>query len=399
MIEPFLSAIPILKKLEDAGFEAYFVGGSVRDYLLNKPISDVDIATSATPQEVKAIFPKSVDIGIEHGTVLIIHNHQSYEVTTFRTEGEYQDYRRPKEVSFIRNLTEDLERRDFTMNAIAMDRNGRLIDPFNGQEAIKQKIIKTVGQATDRFQEDALRMMRAVRFVSQLSFQIEQETMKALTQLIPLLEKIAVERKRTEFEKLLIGINRRKAIQLLLETNLVSYLPGLKRQNKQIELLHTFECEHLNLKEMWSLLLYCLNHSGRSIETFLREWRLPVKVIKEIKQIILYLTKRLEQEWTVYDLFLAGRSTITSVEKLYLTINRIKEEQSIQYWIDQYDQLPIKNSKELDVTGSDLIEWFKQPGGPWVKESLLRIERAIIFQEVENEKRKIKEWLMKCSQN
>ncbi|MGZ4161997.1 MAG: CCA tRNA nucleotidyltransferase, partial [Neobacillus sp.] len=205
MIEPFLSALPVLTMLEEAGFEAYFVGGSVRDYLLSNPIHDVDIATSATPEEVKVIFPKTADIGIEHGTVLVRFQKESYEVTTFRTESEYQDYRRPKEVSFIRSLHEDLQRRDFTMNAIAMDRMGKLIDPFDGRRAIKEKIIQTVGHADDRFNEDALRMMRAVRFVSQLSFKIERETINALTNLVHLLEKIAIERKRAEFEKLLIG--------------------------------------------------------------------------------------------------------------------------------------------------------------------------------------------------
>ncbi|MDF2859422.1 MAG: tRNA nucleotidyltransferase, partial [Neobacillus sp.] len=126
MKEPFLAAVPVLQKLEDAGFEAYFVGGSVRDLLLDKGIHDVDIATAATPEEVKRVFSKTVDVGIEHGTVLVLFQNESYEITTFRTEAEYQDYRRPKEVTFIRNLTEDLQRRDFTMNAIAMDKKGQL---------------------------------------------------------------------------------------------------------------------------------------------------------------------------------------------------------------------------------------------------------------------------------
>src|SRR3954463_7544519 len=160
MNEPFLSAIPIIKQLETSGFQAYFVGGSVRDYLLNRSICDVDIATSATPNEVKEIFSRTVDIGIEHGTVLVLFEDKSYEITTFRTEGEYQDYRRPKEVSFIRNLNDDLKRRDFTMNAIAMDLNGKIIDPYNGAAAIQNKVIETVGSANERFQEDALRIMR-----------------------------------------------------------------------------------------------------------------------------------------------------------------------------------------------------------------------------------------------
>ncbi|MFL6556270.1 MAG: CCA tRNA nucleotidyltransferase, partial [Bacillus sp. (in: firmicutes)] len=217
MKEPFLSASPVLKRIEDAGYEAYFVGGSVRDFLLKREINDVDIATSATPAEVKRIFSRTVDIGIEHGTVLVLFNNESYEITTFRTESEYQDFRRPKEVSFIRSLHEDLKRRDFTMNAIAMDRNNKLIDPFNGYSAIKEKIIQTVGSASARFQEDALRMMRAVRFVSQLSFHIESGTVEALANLVHLLDKIAVERKKAEFEKLLIGINKKNALKILLE--------------------------------------------------------------------------------------------------------------------------------------------------------------------------------------
>jgi tRNA nucleotidyltransferase (CCA-adding enzyme) len=223
MIEPFLTAIPIIEQLEASGFQAYFVGGSVRDYLLNRSISDVDIATSATPYEVKEIFSRTVDIGIEHGTVLVLFQNKSYEITTFRTEGAYQDYRRPTEVAFIRNLDDDLKRRDFTMNAIAMDRNGNLIDPFNGQSAIQKKVIQTVGSPDERFQEDALRIMRAVRFFSQLSFSVENETLEAIKNLGSLLKNIAVERIKVEFEKLLVGENANNAIRLLLDSDLYKY--------------------------------------------------------------------------------------------------------------------------------------------------------------------------------
>ena len=398
MIEPFLSAIPVLKRLEDAEFEAYFVGGSVRDYLLNRQISDVDIATSATPKEVKGIFSKTVDIGIEHGTVLVLFDHKSYEITTFRTEGDYQDYRRPKEVSFIRNLNEDLQRRDFTMNAMAMDRTGTLIDPFNGQSAIRKKEIQTVGSATDRFQEDALRMMRAVRFVSQLSFSIEDETHQALTTLVPLLKNIAIERKRAEFEKILVGNNRNNAIKILLETNLFSYLPGLANQEKQIEKLLDFDCEDLNKNEMWALLLFCLNVKEKSIEDFLRNWRLPVKEIKDIQHILFFVEKRFEQEWTVHDLYTAGSNLITSTEKLYNVIIGLKGTESIQNLLNQYQKLPIKQRSDLAVTGGDLMEWFNQKGGPWLKKTILKIEQAVVDAKVENDKQKIKEWLLTCSQ-
>lgn len=399
MNEPFLSAVPVLQQLEDAGYEAYFVGGSVRDYLLNKQISDVDIATSATPEEVKAIFPKTVDIGIEHGTVLVLFNLKSYEITTFRTEGDYQDFRRPKEVAFIRNLTDDLRRRDFTMNAMAMDRMGQVIDPFKGQQAIEQKIIQSVGHAKERFSEDALRMMRAVRFVSQLSFHIEEETMRALKELTYLLENIAIERKRAEFEKLLAGDNWHEAFRIIAETNICAYLPGLKNQKSEIEKFLSYDGKNLTTSEMWSLLLFCLKLSEKAAESFLRDWRLSVKEIKHILSILMYLERRLEKDWSVYDLFKAGSIVIESVEKLYLTIKRLNDWTEIERLLTTYQELPIKDSKDVAATGTDLMKWFNRNGGPWVKESLVQIEQAILNGIVKNDKQNIKEWLLACSQN
>ncbi|WP_144547430.1 CCA tRNA nucleotidyltransferase [Bacillus sp. X1(2014)] len=398
MTDPFQTAIPVIKKLEDAGFEAYFVGGSVRDFLLKRMINDVDIATSATPDEVKKIFPKTVDIGIEHGTVLVLVNNGAYEITTFRTESEYEDYRRPKEVTFIRNLKDDLQRRDFTMNAIAMDRNRKLIDPFNGFLAIQNKIIQTVGSPRDRFQEDALRMMRAVRFVSQLSFQIEAGTVTALASLVHLLDKIAVERKRTEFEKLLIGKNKPPALNILLDTNIYLYLPGLKGKRQSLEKMISFESNTLNINEMWSLLIFCLQLKEKEIEVFLKNWRLAIKEIREIGRTVHFLYKRLEQEWSVYDLYSAGRDTILSTERLYLVIKRIKDTRSIEHWVELYDSLPIKERAEINVSGNDLMDWYNKRGGPWLKETLLDIENSILSCQLENNKEKIKEWLMKCNQ-
>ncbi|MBU8916223.1 CCA tRNA nucleotidyltransferase [Bacillus sp. FJAT-29953] len=398
MKEPFLSAVPVIKRLESAGYEAYFVGGSVRDYLLGNKISDVDIATSATPEEVKAIFPKTVDIGIQHGTVLVLFKNNSYEITTFRTEGEYQDFRRPKEVSFIRNLNEDLMRRDFTMNAIAMDANGSIIDPFDGQTAIKERVIRTVGSPEERFREDALRMMRAVRFVSQLSFHIAGETLLALKKDAHLLDKIAVERKRAEFEKLLSGDNRKNAFRILLQTQVFEYLPGLKKRELKIGKLLSYPFDFLNKKEMWALLLYCLELDQQNSDAFLRNWRLPVKEMKEIQDILLYAKQRLIKDWSRYDLYTAGSETIQSAEKLYLVLKGINDYDSVKYWLNTYDILPIKQRSELAVTGSDIMAWRKQAGGPWLKELLTRIEHAVLQNEVVNEKEKIKEWLKACSQ-
>ena len=155
----FQKALPILEKIKAAGFEAYFVGGSVRDALLNRPIHDVDIASSSYPEETKQIFERTVDIGIEHGTVLVLENGGEYEVTTFRTEDVYVDYRRPSSVSFVRSLEEDLKRRDFTVNAFALNENAEVIDKFNGLADLDNRVLRAVGKAEERFNEDALRIM------------------------------------------------------------------------------------------------------------------------------------------------------------------------------------------------------------------------------------------------
>ena len=399
MKEPFLAAVPVLTKLESAGYEAYFVGGAVRDFLLKKEINDIDIATSATPEEVKQIFSKTVDVGIEHGTVLVLYQNQSYEITTFRTEAEYEDYRRPKAVSFIRSLKEDLQRRDFTMNAIAMDKDGNLIDPFHGELSIKNQVIQTVGKATDRFQEDALRMMRAVRFVSQLSFRIEEETLNALEDLVHLLGKIAIERKQTEFDKLLFGDNRKQAIQLILQTKIYSYLPGLSNQEDSLKLMLEYKFDRLTTREMWALLVYCLKLKNKEIEEFLRGWRMPLKEIREIQLIMHYLNKRLEVNWSSYDLYEATQEIFLSAEVLYLVINGFESNDSIQHYIQIYEGLPIKERSEMDVTGNDLMEWFNKSGGPWVKELLLKVEQAILAGSLVNNKKNIKEWLTECNHN
>lgn len=399
MKQPFLAAVPVLERLETAGFEAYFVGGSVRDYLLHKEINDVDIATSATPEEVKQIFDKTVDIGIEHGTLLVLYHNHSYEITTFRSEAEYEDFRRPKEVTFIRSLTEDLQRRDFTMNAIAMNKDGNLIDPFQGQLSIRNQVIQTVGKAADRFQEDALRMMRAVRFVSQLSFTIEEETLDALKNLVYLLENIAVERKQMEFEKLLSGANRKQAIQLILQTNIYIYLPGLAKHGESLKLLLEYKLDKLNKRELWALLLFCLRIEKTKIEGFLRDWRIPLKEIREIQLILYYLNKRLETSWSHYDLYAATKDIFISSERLYLVINGIEGNESIKEYVEMYDGLPIKERSEIDLTGTDLMDWFNKSGGPWVKELLFEVEQAILEGRVDNNKKIIKEWLMKCKHN
>ncbi|NHM29148.1 CCA tRNA nucleotidyltransferase [Neobacillus terrae] len=396
MIKPFQEAAPVLKKLIEAGYEAYFVGGSVRDYLLQRPISDVDIATSATPAEVKRVFHKTADVGIEHGTVLVFHNKKTYEITTFRSEAEYEDFRRPKEVSFIRSLKEDLQRRDFTMNAIAMTAEGKLIDPFEGQKSIKGKMIRTVGIAEERFGEDALRMMRAVRFVSQLSFVIDKGTFDALKKNGKLLLKIAVERKSAEFEKLLKGRNRQNALALLVDSEIYSFLPGLAGKEDDLNKLSEFACGDLTLNEMWALLLFCIKEEASS---FLKEWKLPTRQIKEIQSLLFFFTKRLDREFDLMDLYTAGKEQIISAYRLFETVSGIRDQDAVNMLQEAYEALPIKNRSELRISGNLLMEWFQKPGGPWVKEMIEMAEWAVLKGHLKNNTEEIRGWLKKCNQS
>ncbi len=195
----------IINILEKAGYEAYAVGGCVRDALLGRTPNDWDITTSAKPEQVKTLFHRTVDTGIAHGTVTVLLEKEGFEVTTYRVDGEYEDGRHPKEVTFTACLEEDLKRRDFTINAMAYNPRKGLVDLFEGQKDLENKVIRCVGDPLERFTEDALRIMRAVRFSAQLGFSLEEETRKALSVLAPNLKHVSAERIQVELVKLLVS--------------------------------------------------------------------------------------------------------------------------------------------------------------------------------------------------
>ncbi len=213
----------VLQGLEQAGFAGYVVGGAVRDLVMGKAPHDFDIATNALPQQVKRIFPRTYDTGIQHGTVTVIENKTAYEVTTFRKEGIYRDGRRPENVQFIGDLDADLARRDFTVNAMAYSPSAGLIDRFGGLEDIKKRVIRCVGDPETRFREDALRMLRAVRFAAALDFSIAPETAKAIQKCAVLIKKVSAERVREECNKILLS-DRPEDFQVLHRLGLLQYL-------------------------------------------------------------------------------------------------------------------------------------------------------------------------------
>ena len=197
----------IINVLMENGYEAYAVGGCVRDSILGRTPGDWDITTSALPMQVKALFRRTVDTGIQHGTVTVMLGKNGYEVTTYRIDGKYEDSRHPKSVEFTSNLVADLKRRDFTINAMAYNDEHGIVDAFDGMGDLKRRIIRCVGKAHDRFDEDALRILRAVRFSAQLGFDIEDDTARAARELAPTLVKISRERIHTELNKLLLSGN------------------------------------------------------------------------------------------------------------------------------------------------------------------------------------------------
>ena len=193
----------ILDVIHEAGFEAYIVGGCVRDALLSREPKDWDITTNAMPEDIKKLFRRTVDTGIQHGTVTVMMGKEGYEVTTYRIDGKYEDSRHPSEVTFTKNLTEDMKRRDFTINAMAYNEEEGLVDRFGGVQDLENRVIRCVGNPTERLTEDALRIMRAVRFSAQLDYTIEDKTRQAIRELAPTLEKISAERIQVELVKLL----------------------------------------------------------------------------------------------------------------------------------------------------------------------------------------------------
>ncbi|WP_426951589.1 CCA tRNA nucleotidyltransferase [Bacillus mycoides] len=394
-MERFNKASSIIEMLKQHGHEAYFVGGSVRDLIIDRPIGDIDIATSALPEEVMAIFPRHVPVGLEHGTVIVVENGEPYEVTTFRTESEYEDFRRPSSVQFVRSLEEDLKRRDFTMNAIAMTEEGEMVDLFAGKEAIRLKEITTVGDAADRFQEDALRMMRGIRFVSTLGFSLEIKTKQAIETYGHLLEHIAIERITVEFEKLLTGTYCVNGLQELVETKLFSHLPYLQMSEERLLKATQYKWDSFETDvEAWAFFLYCIGEEHPSV--FLRQWKFSNKKIKDIVAVLLAIRSRKEKEWDTILLYKTGIRIAEMAERVYEAIIESYNSASVKQVQSLFHALPIKNRQEMNVTGNDLLSWADKKPGPWVAEMLQNIEEAIVQGDLVNKKEDIREWLQRC---
>lgn len=372
------AAVPVLERINQAGFEVYFVGGCVRDMLLQRPLHDVDLATSAYPQEIKQIFPQTIDTGIEHGTVTVIYQKKAYEITTFRTESGYQDYRRPDKVEFVRSLKEDLKRRDFTINALAMNAQGEIIDLFAGMADLQQRQIRAVGVAADRFHEDALRMLRAVRFQAQLNFTIEKQTLAGIKTNAALLSHIATERIREEFIKLMEGSNRQAGLISLYQTQLYRFCPGLATYDFP-KILQFAAGQIADEATVWSFLAYLGQLKRAQVRPFLRQWKVANNNIKLVQAAIELLDNYQGSNWQLY---IAGQAaTATAAQVLRLT----RQQELAEQLIEQYQDLPLKSPHQLAINGQQIMQVLNLSPGPQIGQYLKQIQQAIVAGQLVND--------------
>ena len=387
----FVSALPVLQTLKEAGHEAVFVGGSVRDLVLGKEISDVDIATSATPEEVKSLFSHTVDVGIEHGTVLVLHHHDSYEVTTFRTEGTYQDFRHPDSVTFVRSLEEDLMRRDFTINALAVNDKEEIVDYFNGIEDLDRGIIRCVGNPMERFNEDALRMMRAVRFAGQLGFSIESDTFNAIRTLKANLERVAVERMKVEFEKMILSPHRALAFKAFVESELYYSCPDFKEAKETLLKLGEFPLEKMTITQAWILFAYYERLSIPQLRKVLKNWKSSNEQISTILTGYQTLLARLEKEWDAFLAYECPEVLAIEVEQLLPGIGHSEQLVELE---EVYQQLPIRSMKDIQIDGFGVKEALGlEKMGPIIGEVLQALQTEILSGRLANENTEIVSWI------
>ncbi|SNZ10335.1 tRNA nucleotidyltransferase (CCA-adding enzyme) [Terribacillus aidingensis] len=381
----FEKAFRVMHELELHGYKAYLVGGAVRDYLIGKSVGDLDIATSAKPEQVMNVFDKVIPVGIEHGTVLVRYEKESFEITTFRTEGTYSDYRHPDRVEFVTDITADLARRDYTVNAIAMDRNGQMVDPFSGREAIEKQQLITVGNAYDRFEEDPLRMMRGVRFVSQLGYQLDQEAREVMESKRSWLNRIAIERVAIELEKLCCGDYVKTAVRLLSQAKLWEALPVFKDHPTLIDKLEQ-RMQPLGGLSEWIAL--CAIYSGVSVPDWVKHWKLSNSV-KQEAQALFYMLQSDLAAWTVYQL-------PSHLDAGYCRLMAIYQDKDVQADVARIRaKLPIHQRADLAVSGGDFVSWFPdRKKGSWIRELFQAAEKAVVENRIPNDKERLKEWVL-----
>lgn len=397
----------IIITLQNAGFEAYVVGGCVRDSILGRQPEDWDITTSATPGETKALFEKTFDTGIKHGTVTILLDREGFEVTTYRIDGKYEDNRHPKEVTFTRSLKEDLLRRDFTINAMAYNEKEGLVDIFGGLTDLKEKRIRCVGDAKQRFLEDALRILRGIRFAAQLGFSIEDETRAGMRELAPTLRKISAERIQAELIKMLVSDRPGLLLEAYELGITAQFLPEFDRLMKTeqetphhmynvgehtihaIENVRTDKILRLTmlLHDMGKPALKTMDVSGRAhfkkhafesekiAGNVLRRLRFDNDTLRKVTRLVYYHDYRMPAEAEnvrravnrigedLFSYYMEVRRADVLAQSMYRREEKIRNLDEIEeLYSDVVKKEQCVSLKKLAVTGKDLIEAGMEPG-------------------------------------
>lgn len=382
MDNQFKLGIEILQALKNAGYEAYFVGGAVRDYVRGTQIHDIDLATSATIAQMKEIFPKTIHVGMNHDTLIIRYKGKSFETTTFRRKYESEPL----------SLETDLKYRDFTMNAMAMDDTFQLIDPWHGQAHIKQKRIAAVGDATTRIGEDPLRILRAFRFMSETSFSIDKETMKALQANRHLLTDVAVERMLVEWEKILIGHDVNEVVQKIYTSQIHQYIPGFKN-NPQLFAYLLNKMQWIN--ELAEMVAYLHIRDGDiSISQWVTEWKASNAVKQKANELVSFINMMSVQGMTSWVLYQINPVYIESFVRICQVLN-MDEAISVELLHKKKTQLVIQHRDDLAFQPLDIVQLFPTyPKGRWIGASMKKIEYEVVMGKLENDYEKIKEWIL-----
>ena len=354
-------AIKILKILDEHNHEAYIVGGYVRDKLLEKKSNDIDICTSATPKEIMEIFPNTDSPN--YGSINIIYKNTNFDITTFRKEMKYQDNRLPVKLKYIKSIKKDLLRRDFTINTICMDKDGNIIDLLNIKSDLDSKIIKTVGNPRYRLKEDALRILRAIRFATILNFDIEERTKHYLTEYAYLLKKISYQRKKQELDKIFISSKKERGIKLLLDLKIEESLNLSKLKNITC-------CD--DLLGIWAQL------EVDDIYPFTKVEKQHMKQIRELLNLDIY---------DKYNLYTYGLYTAT-------VVYQIKKE-NIASLNQVYQNLPIRSAKEININGKDIANLLNKKPDNYLKEIIVDLEKQIIYNNIKNEREDLEKYIIK----
>lgn len=382
----------VMQKLEEAGHKCYLVGGSVRNFLLSLPVSDFDITTSATPDEVKAaLFPITViETGLKHGTVTAVINKNPVEITTFRSEGEYLDHRRPQSVCFSKSIDEDLSRRDFTVNALAMDLRGNITDLFGGSQDLERRILRAVGDANARFNEDALRILRALRFSACLKFTIEEKNAEAIEKNAHLLDFISRERVYREFCLLICGEN---ASEILIKFKEV-FLKTLGIENEQTFLKGAEAIKNLpqNLVVRLAALFW---GDKKAAHSCLKGLKADNKTLNTVLQLCEGEKIGIPENRAEVKLFLAQNSDICADLEVLLRKFRISEEESICRFLKIKEDIERKNEAyllgHLKIDGSDIMALGVE--GKEIGKTLQTLLKLVIFEKILNEREKLIEYI------